>query len=125
MTDYELLQLDLSQQIADKLDLLQTEAALQNQLIADKLDLLQVDVSAISQTVTSSVYDESVQFDGQVLVDQNQEIIDHLTHLSGQADLGHQTIYSIGVYVMSATVSIILCAAILMFLLGYKVTRGK
>lgn len=101
MTEYELQQLQLSQQTIDKLTLHQSEMV------------------NLHSTVSQSVYNTDV------LINQQKDILAHLSHLSDQNDLMHQTIYSIGLYVTSLTVSVILCAALLMFLVGYKVSRGR
>jgi hypothetical protein len=87
MTDYEIQQLQLSQQILDKLG--------------------QIQVNVIS--VTDSVY----------------ELSEKVSHLSDQADLTHITMYSIGVYISIGVISSMLCAALIMFLVGYKVSRGS
>lgn len=101
MTEYELQQLQLSQQMLDKL----TES---NSKLLD-----------LHETVSENVYaTENLEY-------AMQDISDQITHLSNQLDLTHETIYSIGHYDSVTTVCMILTTALLMFLIGYKVARGE
>jgi len=48
-----------------------------------------------------------------------------IDHVSGQLDVLNHSLYVTNSYLMYITVSICLIAALLMFLVGFKLTKGK
>lgn len=48
-----------------------------------------------------------------------------IDHVSGQLDVLNHSLYVTNSYLMYTTVSVCLMAALLMFLIGYMITKGK